>query len=33
LTAGSTTTGIYIDDTPIQIRNLGFNSNSTLPRF
>jgi iron complex outermembrane receptor protein len=30
-TAGSGTTGIYIDDTPIQIRNLGFNSNNTLP--
>jgi iron complex outermembrane receptor protein len=30
-TAGSGTTGIYIDDTPIQLRNLGFNSNNTLP--
>ena len=30
-TAGSGTTGIYIDDTPIQMRNLGFNSNNTLP--
>ena len=30
-TAGSGTTGIYIDDTPIQIRNLGFNSNNSLP--
>jgi outer membrane receptor protein involved in Fe transport len=30
-TAGSGTTGIYIDDTPIQIRNLGFNSNNALP--
>jgi iron complex outermembrane receptor protein len=30
-TAGSGTTGIYIDDTPIQVRNLGFNSNNTLP--
>ncbi|HEY1836453.1 MAG TPA: TonB-dependent receptor [Rhizomicrobium sp.] len=29
--AGSATTGVYIDDTPIQIRNLGFNSNDTLP--
>ncbi|HEX3675150.1 MAG TPA: TonB-dependent receptor plug domain-containing protein, partial [Rhizomicrobium sp.] len=29
--AGSATTGIYIDDTPIQIRNLGFNANDTLP--
>ncbi|HEX4740871.1 MAG TPA: TonB-dependent receptor [Caulobacteraceae bacterium] len=30
-TAGSSTTGIYIDDTPIQVRNLGLNANSTLP--
>ena len=30
-TAGDATTGIYIDDTPIQIRTLGFNSNNTLP--
>jgi len=30
-TAGSGTTGIYIDDTPIQLRNLGFNANNTLP--
>jgi outer membrane receptor protein involved in Fe transport len=30
-TAGSGTTGIYIDDTPIQLRNLGFSSNNTLP--
>jgi len=30
-TAGSGTTGIYIDDTPIQVRNLGFSSNNTLP--
>ena len=30
-TAGSGTTGIYIDDTPIQMRNLGFNANNTLP--
>jgi outer membrane receptor protein involved in Fe transport len=29
--AGSGTTGIYIDDTPIQLRNLGFSSNNTLP--
>jgi outer membrane receptor protein involved in Fe transport len=29
--AGSATTGIYIDDTPIQIRNLGLNANNTLP--
>jgi iron complex outermembrane receptor protein len=27
---GSGTTGIYIDDTPIQIRSLGFNSDDTL---
>lgn len=30
-TAGSSTTGIYIDDTPVQLRNLGFNSNNALP--
>jgi len=30
-TAGSGTTGIYIDDTPIQMRTLGFGSNNTLP--
>jgi outer membrane receptor protein involved in Fe transport len=30
-TAGSSTTGIYIDDTPIQLRNLGLNANNTLP--
>jgi outer membrane receptor protein involved in Fe transport len=30
-TAGSSTTGVYIDDTPVQARNLGFNSNNTLP--
>jgi iron complex outermembrane receptor protein len=30
-TAGSSTTGIYIDDTPIQARNLGLNANNTLP--
>ena len=30
-TAGSSTTGIYIDDTPIQMRNLGLNANNTLP--
>jgi iron complex outermembrane receptor protein len=29
--AGSGTTGIYIDDTPIQIRALGFGSDNTLP--
>jgi outer membrane receptor protein involved in Fe transport len=29
--AGSGTTGIYIDDTPIQIRNLGFGSDNSLP--
>ena len=29
--AGSATTGIYIDDTPIQIRQLGLNSNGAEP--
>lgn len=29
--AGASTTGIYIDDTPIQIRQLGLNSNNTQP--
>src|ERR1700749_1824941 len=29
--AGSGTTGIYLDDTPIQMRALGFGSNNTLP--
>jgi outer membrane receptor protein involved in Fe transport len=29
--AGAGTTGIYIDDTPIQIRNLGFNSDDSQP--
>lgn len=29
--AGSATTGIYIDDTPIQLRSLGFGSDNTLP--
>jgi iron complex outermembrane receptor protein len=29
--AGSGTTGIYIDDTPVQVRNLGLNANNTLP--
>jgi outer membrane receptor protein involved in Fe transport len=28
---GSGTTGIYIDDTPIQVRALGLNANNTLP--
>ena len=27
---GSGTTGIYIDDVPIQVRNLGFNSDDAL---
>ena len=27
----SGTTGIYIDDTPIQVRDLGLNANNTLP--
>ncbi|MDR3507832.1 MAG: TonB-dependent receptor [Caulobacteraceae bacterium] len=29
--AGSGTTGIYIDDTPIQMRALGLNANNTAP--
>ena len=29
---GAGTTGIYIDDTPIQMRALGFNPDDTLPR-
>jgi iron complex outermembrane recepter protein len=29
--AGSGTTGVYIDDTPIQMRALGLNANNTLP--
>ena len=29
---GSGTTGIYIDDTPIQIHSLGFNSDDALPK-
>ena len=29
-TGGSGTTGIYIDDVPIQVRELGFNSDDTL---
>jgi len=29
--AGSGTTGVYIDDTPVQVRNLGLNANNTLP--
>jgi iron complex outermembrane receptor protein len=29
---GSGTTGIYIDDTPIQIRGIGFNSDDALPK-
>ena len=29
--AGDATTGIYIDDTPIQIRTLGFGSDNALP--
>jgi outer membrane receptor protein involved in Fe transport len=29
--AGSATTGIYIDDTPIQLRALGLNANNALP--
>src|SRR6266700_7305471 len=30
---GAGTTGIYIDDTPIQIRALAFNPDDTLPKF
>ncbi len=29
--AGSGTTGVYIDDTPVQMRALGLNANNTLP--
>ena len=31
-TGGAGTTGIYIDDTPIQMRALGFNPDETLPK-
>jgi outer membrane receptor protein involved in Fe transport len=31
-TAGAGTTGIYIDDTPIQMRDVGFNPDDTLPK-
>src|SRR6202050_4705788 len=31
-TGGAGTTGIYIDDTPIQIRGLGFNPDDALPK-
>lgn len=31
-TAGTSTTGIYIDDTPIQIRTLGYASFNTFPQ-
>jgi outer membrane receptor protein involved in Fe transport len=30
--AGASTTGIYIDDTPIQIRSLGYSSFNTFPQ-
>jgi outer membrane receptor protein involved in Fe transport len=30
--AGAGTTGIYLDDTPIQMRELGFNPDETLPK-
>ena len=30
--AGADTTGIYIDDTPIQMRSVGFNPDDTLPK-
>ena len=29
--AGAGTTGLYIDDTPVQVRNLGFNAENSLP--
>ena len=29
---GAGTTGIYIDDTPIQMRSIGFNPDDTLPK-
>jgi outer membrane receptor protein involved in Fe transport len=29
--AGAATTGIYIDDTPIQVRTLGFNTDNAVP--
>jgi outer membrane receptor protein involved in Fe transport len=30
--AGAGTTGIYIDDTPIQMRSVGFNPDDALPK-
>jgi iron complex outermembrane receptor protein len=30
--AGSGTTGIYLDDTPVQMRSLGFNPDDSLPK-
>ena len=30
--AGAGTTGIYIDDTPIQMRSVGFNPDDSLPK-
>jgi iron complex outermembrane receptor protein len=30
--AGAGTTGIYLDDTPIQMRSVGFNPDDTLPK-
>src|SRR3984893_1170045 len=30
--AGAGTTGLYIDDTPIQMRSVGFNPDDTLPK-
>jgi iron complex outermembrane receptor protein len=30
--AGAGTTGIYLDDTPIQMRSIGFNPDDTLPK-
>src|SRR5262249_57347462 len=29
---GAGTTGIYIDDTPVQMRSVGFNPDDTLPK-
>jgi len=30
--AGAGTTGIYLDDTPVQMRSLGFNPDDSLPK-
>jgi outer membrane receptor protein involved in Fe transport len=29
--AGAATTGVYVDDTPIQVRNLGYNAGTAFP--